>query len=207
MRRTLFFPIRLESGSAWASRLIPSLIVQSWGWREQAAALSICTVTRRAFLLSWESSTPISVPNVVSQDDGSEMTKEIYELVLRSTMIVDRIVGPQERKKRAVKPQSLPERSEKTVGCCAGCAGSAGCASCHCEKRKNPPSPPCVEPPSPDLGCVLKRFSPLDVYAHYERSPAPPPCLILTSLAIVPSAWTIRRPPASSCYGRERRRN
>ena len=141
------------------------------------------------------------MPNVVSQDDGSEMTKEIYELVLLSTMIVDRIVGPQERKKRAVKPQSLPERSEKTVGCCAGCAG------CHCEKRKNLPSPPCVEPPSPALGCVLKCFSPLDVYAHYERSPAPPPCLILTSLAIVPSAWTIRRPPASSCCGRERRRN
>ena len=135
--------------------------------------------------------------NVVSQDDGSEMTKEIYELVMLSTMIVDRIVGPQERKKRAVKPQSLPERSEKT----------AGCAGCHCEKRKNPPSPPCVEPPSPALGCVIKCFSPLDVYAHYERSPAPPPCLILTSLAIVPSAWTIRRPPASSCCGRERRRN
>ena len=49
---------------------------------------------KKSIPLILESSTLISVPNVVSQDDGSEMTKEIYELVLLSTMIVDRIVGP-----------------------------------------------------------------------------------------------------------------
>ena len=159
-RRTLFFPIRLESGSAWASRLIPSLIVQSWGWREQAAALSICTVTRRAFLLSWESSTPISVLMLFSK------TKEVTTKEIRIGAAFNNDCRPNRRATGTKEACSEPTKPPRKV--------RKDCAGCHYEKRKKLPSPPCVEPPSPDLGCVLKCFSPLDVYTHYERSPAPP---------------------------------
>lgn len=110
-RRTLFFPISLESGSAWASRLIPSLVVQSWGWREQAAALSICTVKsikKKSIPLSWNRPHPSPCLMLfrLFRKTKEAMTKEIrigaflylgilgceckrYELVLLSIMIVD----------------------------------------------------------------------------------------------------------------------